>query len=253
MGGGLEGDPIDDPETIISGLVEAQHKLLSGFGGNTRAIKERYQESFRPTNFAISLVGESILYPRLPEFIRLLRQRGASSYLVTKGTYPEGLKKLLENDAQPTNLYISLCAPDSETFMKLERPVITNAWERQLESLKIARDFTCRKVIRLTSVKGRNMHSPGKYAELIRMELPEYIEVKAYSHVGESQARLPQEAQPTWDEMKQWAHSIAKAAGYTYTDEFEHSKVILLCRDRQLVDGVLENIARSEYPNVVSC
>ncbi len=252
MGGGMEGDPIDDPETIINGLVEAQEKLLSGFGGNPRTIKERYQESFEPSNFAISLVGESILYPKLPEFIRLLRQRGASSYLVTKGTYPEGLKKLLESNAEPTNLYISLCAPDKETFTKLERPVIPNAWERQVESLRIARSFTCRKVVRITSVKGCNMHSPEKYAELIKLEMPEYIEVKAYSHVGDSQQRLPMEASPGWEEMMLWARQIAGAAGYIYTDEFEHSKVILLCRDQRLVDEVLGNIERSEYPRTVS-
>ena len=136
--------------------------------------------------------------------------------------------------------------------MKLERPVVDNAWERQVGSLRIASRFSCRKVVRITNVKGHNMHSPERYAELIKLAMPEFIEVKGYSHVGDSQKRLPREAMPLWPDVKAWAREIAKSAGYIYADEFEHARVVLLCRDGKLLDGVMENIAKSEYPNCVS-
>jgi len=57
-----------------------------------------------------------------------------------------------------------------------------------------------RKVIRLTMVKGWNMKSPEKYADMIRRAEPDYIEVKAYEWVGESQKRLPRWAMPCMED-----------------------------------------------------
>ena len=43
-------------------------------------------------------------------------KRKINSFLVTNGTQPAMLKKLLEKKAQPTQLYITLPAPDKATY-----------------------------------------------------------------------------------------------------------------------------------------
>ena len=59
----------DDPKTIIDEAIEAQNNLLCGFFGNDKANKEKLEESKTPTNAAISLAGEPMLYPEIDELI----------------------------------------------------------------------------------------------------------------------------------------------------------------------------------------
>ena len=70
-----------------------------------------------PKHFAFSLSGEPTFYPRLPELIDELKKRNITSFLVTNGTNPEMLKKLIEHP--PTQLYLTLPAPDEETYKKV--------------------------------------------------------------------------------------------------------------------------------------
>ncbi len=226
IGEGVE-NPVDEPKDILNGLIEAQRSLLSGFGGNKMVDKKKFKEAQNPTNFAISLVGESIVYPKISDFIKEVHRIGGSTFLVTKGTSPDKLEKLEE---EPTNLYISLCAPDKETFMKVDRPVVKDAWERQMKSLEIMNSFKNRKVIRITLVKGWNMKDPEKYAKLIEKANPDFIEPKAYMHLGESQSRLPRNAMPTMDDIREFAKKLSDASGYKYKDEFEPSRVVLLSK-----------------------
>jgi tRNA wybutosine-synthesizing protein 1 len=220
-------EKFDDPEVIFDGLVEAQRKLLSGFGGNEIADKRKWKEAQNPTNFALSLVGESLFYPKFDDLVKLIHKKGGSTFLVTKGTLPERLESLEE---EPTNLYISLCAPDEETFKNLDRPLQKDAWKKHLKSLEIMRSFSNNTVLRMTSVKGWNMKHPEKYAKLIEMASPNHIEVKAYMHVGFSQKRLKRENMPLMSDMVEWAKEVANHSGYVYKDEFEPSRVILLSK-----------------------
>lgn len=227
IGNEMNNFTIDEPDKIIEGLIEAQRKLLSGFKGYEKVDKKKWKEAQNPTNFAISLVGESLFYPKISEFIKKIHQRNGSTFLVTKGTLPKQLENLEE---EPTNLYISLCAPDKKTFMKIDRPIISNAWEKQMKSLELMNSFKCRKVIRITSVKGWNMKNPKKYAKLIEIANPDFIEVKAYMHVGESQKRLPRSAMPLMEDVTKFARKIATETEYIYKDEFKPSRVVLLSK-----------------------
>jgi tRNA wybutosine-synthesizing protein 1 len=218
---------VDDPEVILKDLVRNQRLLLSGFGGFRETEKKKWEEAKKPTNFAISLIGESLFYPRLSDFIELIRKKGGSTFLVTKGTLPEELKSL---DELPTNLYISVCAPDRGTFRKLDRPLAGDGWERQMESLEFMNSVSCRKVIRVTAVKGHNMKNPEGYAKLIGKANPDFIEIKAYMHLGESQSRLPRDAMPFPKDVERFAKEVADASAYTYRDFFGPSRVALLSR-----------------------
>ncbi len=81
------------------------------------AIKERWIEGNEPNNVAISLSGEPTFYPYLPELIEEYEKRGFTTFLVTNGTIPEMLAKV-----SPSQLYMSLDAPDLETYLKVCQP-----------------------------------------------------------------------------------------------------------------------------------
>ena len=232
--------PIDDPKTIVDGCIKEWRELLYGFGGSETVDKEKYKEVDKPLHFAISLTGEPTLYPRLPEMIKEIHNRGMTTFLVSNGTIPGMLNKLLEEEAEPTQLYISLVGANKEMFETIARPILKEAWEKLQESLAIMHKFK-RSVIRMTMVKGLNMTQAEKYAEIIKKAKPDFIEVKGYMHVGHSQKRLKQENMPTHAEIQEFARQIAELTGYHYTDEREESRVVLLVKkDPEIKQKILE-------------
>jgi len=72
--------------------------------------------------------------------------------LVTNGTMPERLRGLVEHDAEPTNLYVSLCGPDRLTYDNVARPLVADAWNRIRASLGLMPRFVnSRTILKLTS------------------------------------------------------------------------------------------------------
>lgn len=215
----------DEPRDIIQGAIGAQRSLLTGFGGLGDLNREKYKEAQNPTNVALSLIGEPTLYPKLPELIEEFRKMGIITFLVSNGQFPEMMERV-----RPDQMYISLDAPDSGTYKKLDRPGLKDYWSRMERSLDAMASSKARRVIRLTAVKGWNMKSPEKYAGLIERSGADFVEVKGYMHVGESQKRLPREAMPFHEEVKVFAEEISKASGYGYKDEQKASRVVLLAK-----------------------
>ncbi len=220
--------PVDEPNFIIDKALEEHRKYLQGFKGNPNVDKKLFEEAMSPLHVALSLTGESVMYPRMPELIEAFHKRGMTTYLVTNGLSPDMLQKLLEH--QPTQLYITLGAPDEESYIKTCRPAVKNPWQKIQESLALLPKFK-RSVIKLTLVKGMNMVSPEKYAELIRKASPTFIEVKAGMVVGHAQYRLEIEAMPTYAEMKAFAENISQRSGYKIIDSKLNSRVLLLMKE----------------------
>jgi len=218
---------IDEPSEIIDGLIKYQRLLLTGFKGNFKVDKKRWKEAQNPTNAAISLAGEPTLYPKLSELIKEFHKRRVTTFLVTNGTRPDRLKNL---KTEPTQLYISLCAPDEETYLKVHRPLIKDGWKRLNESLELMKDFDCKTVIRLTLVKGLNMKNLEEYAKLILKSEPDFVEPKGYMWVGESQERLPMDAMPFHEDVINFAKKLSELTGYKIKDEFKPSRVVLLTK-----------------------
>lgn len=219
--------PIDKPKDIIDGCIKAHVEYLQGFGGNPKTNRKNYLQALKPIHFAISLSGEPTFYPKLPELIKELKKRKISSFLVTNGTNPEMLKKLIKN--QPTQLYITLPAPDEETYIKVCNPLIKDGWKKIQGSLKLLSKFK-RSTIRLTLVKNINMIKPEKYAELIQKSNPKFVECKAYVYVGYSRQRLSIKNMPLHKEIKDFAKKIEKNSNYKIIDEKKESRVILLMK-----------------------
>lgn len=215
----------DDPRTIIEGAIAAQNNLLCGFGGNKKTDWKKFEESKRPTNAAISLAGEPTLYPEIDELIEEFKRQDFSVFLVSNGMYVEKLENL---ESEPTQLYISLDAPNEKVYDELCRPQINNGWSNLNKTLELMNSFDCNTAIRVTAVKGKNMILPKDFAELINKANPTYVEVKSYMCVGSSRDRLTLDNMPSYEELTEFAQEIADYSGREITKESEVSRVVLL-------------------------
>ena len=222
----------DDPNDIIEDSITAHLKKLSGFGGNERIDKQTFEESKHVRHFAISLTGEPTLYKRLPEMIKELHRREISSFLVTNGLHPEVLEKLDKENALPTQLYMSLDAPDKKTWKKIDIPLIPDFWERVLGSLKTMSKLKTRKVLRMTLVREWNDFDAKGYADLIRRSGEDtMIEVKSYMHLGPARKRLSKKNMLDHEEVRIFAKKIAEELGWKIIDEAENSRVVLIAKN----------------------
>ena len=215
----------DDPKTIIDEAVKAQNNLLCGLFGNDKANKEKLEESKTPTNAAISLAGEPMLYPEIDELIAEFNRRNFTTFVVSNGQCVDKLKNL-ENE--PYQLYLSLDAPTKKIYNDVCQPQISEGWDNLNQSLDTLASFNSRTCIRTTCVKGRNMTNPEKYAELIKKASPDFVEIKAYMCVGSSRHRLTPDNMPTFDEVKSFAQKIGENCGKKIVNESEVSRVVLL-------------------------
>jgi len=145
---------------------------------------------------------------------------------VTNGQVPDVLEKMEE----PTQLYISVSAPDEKMFEEINRP-ISGSWKNLMKSLDIMKNLSSRTTIRLTMIKGKNMISPEKYAALLERASPKFVEVKAYMWVGASQDRLQLENMPYHEDVQEFAKKICEKCSYKIVDEHERSRVLLLMKE----------------------
>ncbi len=238
----MKGEPEDIP-VLVSETIEAQKKLLVGFKGNPNVPREKFEEAIRPNQVAISLSGEPTAFPQLGKLISGYKKFGATTFLVTNGTLPEILRKL---SPLPTQLYVTLPAPDETSYKKTCVPIERGMWKKLLSTLRLLPKLRTRKVLRLTLVRGRNFSSPEKYASLIKLAKPHYVEVKSYVNVGYSRRRLTQNEMLAHEEIRDFARKIADYSGYLITDEFPESRVVLLSKDRLSENGRI--IKRKAFP-----
>ncbi|MCI4363505.1 MAG: 4-demethylwyosine synthase TYW1 [Thermoplasmata archaeon] len=215
----------DDPEGLLDRSIEAQRRILSGFGGEASVSRERWKEALAPKHIAISLTGEPTLYPRMNRFLELCAERGITTFLVTNGTNPDGLRAL---DPLPTQLYVSVTAPNREVFDRLTLPGDPHAWDHLVESLEIVRGLKTRRVVRHTLVRGWNLGWEGQYAELDLLARPDFVEPKGYVYMGRSRRRLTNDHVPAHEEIRRFALRLAERTGYAVLDESPDSKVLLL-------------------------
>ncbi len=228
---GWENDAVmpeyDDPESLLDQSIDAQRRILSGFKGDPSVRLERWDESQSPRHIAISLTGEPTLYPKMNRFLELAHARGITTFLVTNGTNPDALRAL---DPLPTQLYVSVTAPNAEVFRRLTLPAQDDAFRRLRESLSIVRDLKTRRVVRHTLVRGWNLGWVEQYAELDQLARPDFIEPKGYVYMGKSRQRLGKDHVPTHEEVGEFANRLAARTGYLVLDESPDSKVFLLGR-----------------------
>ena len=227
----LGRDGLDEPETIIEGSLEAQKTMLNGYYGVMDRVNEKkLNEAEMPKHVAISLSGEPTTYPYLSELIEGFGKKGMTTFLVTNGLLPN----VLERITLPTQLYISLVAPNEQIHKKLNIPIIAGSWKCLNSTLELLPSLDTRKVIRITAVKEWNMVEASQYAKLIEKAQPDFIEVKSYMFVGYSRQRLTIENMPSHEETTAFAAEIQKTLpGYEIVDEKKDSRVVLLSNNEK--------------------
>jgi len=218
----------DEPAYIIDAAIEAQRLLLTGFAGQGEKLdKNKYAEAQNPNQAAISLAGEPTIYPKIGELVTEFKRRGFTTFLVTNGTLPERLASL---ETLPTQLYLSIAAPDEKTYRKVCNPSGPDNWRKINETIALFPSLDTKKAVRITAVKGFNMFSAEEYAKLIERASPDYVEVKSYMFVGGSRMRLALDNMPSFPEIQSFAQTLSQLLGYEIKDHKRDSRVILLSK-----------------------
>jgi len=221
----LNLEEFDEPAEIIEELIKKRRELLSGWKGNPKVDREKFEEALKPTMMTMSLTGEPTLYPRISELIIEAEKRGMITFLVTNGTVPSALERM---NPLPFQLYVSVPAPDRNTYIKIVRPLIKDAWERLNRTLELLPSLETRKVLRFTVIKGWNTENIEGYAKIVEMAEPNFVEVKAYEWVGQSRERLPREAMPYMRDVEDFANKLANLTGYAIKGKYKPSGAVLL-------------------------
>jgi len=225
----------DDPEELIEKWIEARNKLLIGFNGNSFTKKKKYEEALDPSHFAISLIGEPTIYPKLGKLIKILRKRGKTSFIVTNGLDPAALKKLAKENALPTQLYVSMNAGNKDLFDRWHRSSEKNAWKKYNQTLELFSSLKTRRVVRMTLVRDLNMSEKDilEFSNLIKKAKPDFVEVKAFISVGYARYRMGYEKMPSHAEIKVFAKKLAKLLGYKVLGEYRVSRIVLIGKDKK--------------------
>lgn len=217
--------PIDSPEHIINHAIDEHLKLLEGFNSNKKTTPEKKEEFKDVRHVALSLTGEPITYPLINDILEAFHKRRISTFLVTNAQFPEAIKKI----KNVTQLYLSIDAPTKEKLKTIDRPLFDDYWERMNESLDLLATRHYRTCIRLTMVEKENMDNYEEYAKLIRRGSPDFIELKSYVWVGESQKYYHVQNMPYMEEMKAFMNKLLEfLPEYEYLSRHQPSRAILL-------------------------
>ncbi len=217
-------EDFSEPSEIVEESIATQRMLLSGYGALREQIGEKKLEgALNPNQVAISLAGEPTLYPALRELVEEYKKRGFSTFVVSNGLATEMFSSL-----NPTQLYLSLDAPNEEIHRKVNSPMEKDSWEKINRSLEAMPSIKARTVIRMTAIKGMNMSHAKEYAALIEKANPDFLEIKSYMFVGYSRQRMKEENMPVHSEIVDFAEKVNKHLGYTFAGESAPSRVVLL-------------------------
>ncbi len=215
----------DEPSNILEESIKAQKPLISGFKGDERCDIKLWHEALQPNQVAISLTGEPTLYPKLGEFIEACHKKGMTTFLVTNGSTPKILEKL---KPLPTQLYVTVAAPNEQIFRRLCAPSHSKAWSLLNQTLELMPSLSTRTVIRHTLVEGWNICNEEEYASLDEKAQPMFIEPKGFVFVGGARQRMTLDNMPSHEKVKKFSEKLGDHLGYDLLMERSDSRVILL-------------------------
>jgi tRNA wybutosine-synthesizing protein 1 len=224
---------VDEPDVIVDNLMEARRKLISGFYGHSKNSKKKLNESLFPAHYAISLSGEPTMYPKLPQLIKYLKTLKAtkSIFLVTNGQEPEMLARLQDEDALPTQIYLSTNASNKKMFYTVNRPRHKDAWDRWWKSLRFLASLQTRTVLRMTLIRDYNdrLDFVEEFSKMMEEGNPHFIELKSYMNIGMSTMRLGRNNMMEMSEVQNFARLLcSKLQGYSIMDESEISRIVVI-------------------------
>jgi tRNA wybutosine-synthesizing protein 1 len=233
----MSGKPtkVIDPKKMIDGLIEERKKLVSGFGGHDKVSNDTFKLALNTKHWAISLSGEPTLYKKLPELVKLLKERKETEtvFVVSNGENPNMIKKMWKEDSLPTQLYISMVAPNEKLFKTITCNKESDGWIKYLRSLAMLPLLPTRSVIRLTLIKGLNdsEETIKEFASVLESVRSDFIEIKSYMWLGYSRQRLGEHNTPSFEYTKEFTNKLLELMpSYKFENEKESSRIILLKR-----------------------
>jgi tRNA wybutosine-synthesizing protein 1 len=237
---------VDEPDVIVNSLLAERKRLINGFYGSQKSDKKKLDESLYPTHYAISLSGEPTMYPKLPKLVKYLKSLPAtkSIFLVTNGQEPDMLQRLTDEDALPTQIYLSTNASNKRTFHLVNRPRYKDAWDRWWRSLRFLARVNTRTVIRMTIIRDYNdaFEFLEEFAKIMLEGNPHFIELKSYMHVGMSTQRLIAENMLEMKEIRDMAAGLcAKIPYFSVMDESEISRIVVLQNQNRFVNRWIDH------------
>jgi len=237
----MEPEKVAEPKEILTKLMEERKKLIMGYYGDSRNDKQRLDESLLPSHYAISLSGEPTMYPKLPELIKYLKSLEAtkSIFLVTNGQEPDMIQRLQDEDALPTQLYLSTNAADYDSFLKINKPKYDDSWQRWNKTLEMLKQLDTRTVLRITLIRNYNDQKEmiPAFASMLKQASPHFIEIKSYMHIGRSTNRLEHSNMLEMDEVRKFSEEIAKQSQiFSIMDESLVSRIVILQNNHRVID-----------------
>ena len=237
----MEPENVAEPKDIMEKLMGERKKLIMGHYGDSRSDKQRLDESLKPSHYAISLSGEPTMYPKLPELIKYLKslQETKSIFLVTNGQEPDMIQRLKDEDALPTQLYLSTNAADYESFLRINKPKYDDSWQRWNKTLQMLKELDTRTVLRITLIRGYNDQNEmiPAFAQMLKESSPHFVEIKSYMHVGRSTNRLERENMLEMEEVKNFSKEIVKQGKiFSMMDESYVSRIVILQNIERNID-----------------
>ena len=241
----MDQNKVAEPQEMMAKLMEEREKLIMGHYGDPKSIPKKLDESLLPAHYAISLSGEPTMYPKLPALIKYLKSLKAtkSIFLVTNGQEPEMLQRLQDEDALPTQVYLSTNAADYDSFIKINKPRYDDSWERWNKSLEILSRLDTRTVLRMTLIRNYNDSEDmiPVFAEMINRGNAHFIEVKSYMHIGRSTNRLERSDMLEFEEVSHFATELARKSGiYSVMDDSHASRIVVLQNQKRFTDRWIE-------------
>ncbi|MHA2429823.1 MAG: radical SAM protein [Promethearchaeota archaeon] len=197
-------------------------------------IMQTHSEAMYPNHAAISLDGEPLLYPMISDLVGEFRNNGITSFIVTNGTLPEKLERI---DSLPSQLYLTLPAPNEKLYKKICRPLIRNGWNRIITSLDLLESLSCRSLVRLTAVKELNINESfiKDYIKLVEKANPNFFEIKGFTLQAKAlliknrlKSDIPlQDYFPEYDYLEEIAHKFEVMSNFPLIYKNEASRDFL--------------------------
>ncbi|MHA1507238.1 MAG: radical SAM protein, partial [Promethearchaeota archaeon] len=171
---------LDDEISCCIDLREEVLRLINVSLTTPDEIMQTHSEAMNPNHAAISLDGEPFLYPKIDGLVSEFRARNMTTFIVTNGTLPEKIESL---NSLPSQLYITLPAPNKEIYKEVCRPMIKNGWNKIMDTLDLVESLSCRSLVRLTAVKNLNISENyiKDYIKLIDKANPNFFEIKGFT------------------------------------------------------------------------
>ena len=244
----MQPQNVAEPEDIMTKLMAERKKLIMGHYGDPNQDKKKLDESLLPNHYAISLSGEPTMYPKLPELIKYLKSLEAtkSIFLVTNGQEPDMIQKLQDENALPTQLYLSTNAADYQSFLKINRPRYDDSWERWNKTLEMLADLDTRTVLRVTLINNWNNSEKmmSGYRSIFEKSNVHFIEIKSYMHIGRSTNRLEYENMVDMSDVRSFSEQITKSSDrFEVMDESEISRIVVLQNKKRFTERYLSAYA----------